>query len=395
MKLTSTHDNTRLSRSGPLRRSGPDGRGEALSPYPKAAWDLWTLRALWPDADWDDFLQLREDHLKALAREREALASLWAGGRSILAPGRSFLSEHPELKSGLIISFHQGPYQFLAEPFLNAGLEPVILLNKTARESFREPTLKLMKALGHRGKIEWVAVGEPGFVRSLIKAIKDQRPVLVYMDGNNGAEGMEGTRNMGQTYPLPGRDIRVRTGLARLLCRLQCPAHPVALHWGADGELVWEKQPTQHWTRKDDPNQVTRLLFDWCFSEIMKRPHQWQHWPMLREASACFTPGLGQGSVVPTALRDDFIRAFNICLDRSPDSVCMVLEKNVEVWPGDVLADLTDDRFFPAEGMRDEDLQSMREGKPTLKQLCEDHGSYWVKFHALRLCLLGVARLGG
>ncbi len=390
-----TNDNSRLSRSGTLRSSGPDRRAEASSQYPKAAWDLWTLRALWPEAEWDDFLQLREDHQKALAREREALAGLWAGDRSILAPGRSLLSSNPELKSGLILSFHQGPYQLLAEPFLAAGLEPVILLNQEARDSFREPTRKLMELLGHRGTIEWVAVGEKGFVRQLFKAVQDQRPVLVYMDGNNGAEGMAGTRSNGLTYALPGRDIKVRTGLARLLCRLQCPAHPVALHWDDDGELVWEKQPTQQWHRKDDPEQVTRLIFDWCFSEIMKRPHQWQHWPMLREASACFSPGLNQGSMVPAGLRDDFINAFNICLERSAGSVSLVLDKHVEVWPGDVLADLTDDRFFPAEGMQDQDLHTLRGGHPTLKQLCEEHGLHWVKFHALRLCLLGVARLGG
>ena len=206
---------------------------------------------------------------------------------------------------------------------------------------------------------------------------------------------MEGTRGRGLKYSLPGRDIRIRTGLARLLCRLQCAAHLVALHWDEAGDLVWEKEPTQHWTRKDDPDHVSRLMFDWCFSEIMKRPHQWQHWPMLRDASACFSPGLNQGSMVPRGLREDFIHSFNICLDRSPDSVCLVLDKHAEVWPGDVLADLTDDRFFPAEGLQDQDLLSLRNGRPTLQQLCDEHGLHWVKFHALRLCLLGMARLGG
>ena len=353
------------------------------------------MRALLPEAEWGDFLRLREDHQKALVREREALAGLWAGDRSILAPGRSLLEKHPELKSGLILSFHQGPYQLLVEPFLNAGLDPVILLHKTARDSFIEPTGKLMGLLGHKGKIEWVAVGETGFVRRLFQAIKDDRPVLVYMDGNSGAEGMAGTRDKGLNYSLPGRDIRLRTGLARLLCRLQCPAHPVAMHWDDDGELIWNKEPTQHWRRQDNPDHVTRLIFDWCFSEIMKRPHQWQHWPMLREASACFSTRFCEGTQVPAGLREDFIHAFDICLDRSAGSVRMVLEKEVEVWPGDVLADLTDDRFFPAEGLQDKDLKSMRCGQPTLKQLSQEHGLHWVKFHALRLCLLGLARLGG
>ncbi len=387
--------NLRPSRSGTLRCSGPDRRVEALAQNPSAVWDLWTLRALWPEAEWDDLLQLKDEHEQLLAREREALAGLWTGDQSILAPGRRFLEDHPEIKSGLVISFHQGPYNLLAEPYLAAGLDPVILLNPTAKGNFLHSTAKLKKRLGHRGEVEWIAVGEPGFVLRLFKVIRDGRPVLAYLDGNSGADGMNGTRKNGMTYTLPGRDIRVRTGLARLICRLQCLVHPVALHWSGEGELVWDKQPSQHWLRKDDPRQVTRLLYDWIFSEVLARPEQWQYWIMLRQASACFSPGMDQGSRVPTGLREDFIHAFNVCLERSAGSVRMLLDRSVEVWPGDVLVDLTEDRFYPAEGLRDQDLQSLRDSQPTLQKLSEEHGIHWVKFHALRLCLLGIARLGG
>jgi len=30
-----------------------------------------------------------------------------------------------------------------------------------------------------------------------------------------------------------------------------------------------------------------------------------------------------------------------------------------------------------------------------LQRLCQVHGRAWVEFHGLRLCLLGLARLGG
>jgi len=353
------------------------------------------LRALWPDAEWDDLLQLKDEHEQLLAREREALAGLGTGDQSILAPGRRFIKKHPEIKSGLVISFHQGPYNLLAEPFLDAGLDPVILLNPSARDNFIESTTKYKKRLGHRGEVEWITVGDPGFVRRLFKVIKDGRPVLVYLDGNSGIDGMDGTRKNGMTYTLPGRDIRVRTGLARLICRLQCQVHPMALHWSNDNKLVWEKQPSQQWSRKDDPRRVTQLLYDWVFSEVMTRPEQWNYWIMLRQASACFSPGMGQGTRVPAGLREDFIHAFYICLERSANSVRLLLDRNVEVWPGDVLVDLTEDRFYPAEGLRDQDLKSLRDHQPTLENLKEEHGLLWVKFHALRLCLLGMARLGG
>jgi hypothetical protein len=127
----------------------------------------------------------------------------------------------------------------------------------------------------------------------------------------------------------------------------------------------------------------------------MQRPDQWQYWAMLKESCACFAAA-GPGSPgVPTGLRDDLRRAFLTCLERSPATVRLVLEKSVAVWPGQVLADLSEDRFYPAAGLRDEDLEPLRSGRPTLADLREHHGESWVRFHGLRLCLLGMVRLGG
>ncbi|MBU2503256.1 hypothetical protein KJ682_18150, partial [bacterium] len=66
----------------------------------------------------------------------------------------------------------------------------------------------------------------------------------------------------------------------------------------------------------------------------------------------------------------------------------------VEVWREAFLADLSADRFYPAAGLRDQDLEILRTGRPTLAELSEYHGRAWVGFHGLRLCLLGMARLG-
>ena len=98
---------------------------------------------------------------------------------------------------------------------------------------------------------------------------------------------------------------------------------------------------------------------------------------------------------MPEGLRSDFQRSYAACLERSPDTVRLILEKAVEVWPGDVLADLSEDRFYPAAGLSDQDLEPLRRDHPTLAELIAYHGESWVRFHGLRLCLLGMARLGG
>ena len=394
-------DESRPPRSGSSRRSEPGRRvGEPVGDRREWSeadliWELWNLRALQPDACREDLLEIKRRQELVLAREREALAGLWTGDRDILAPGHGFLDRNPELKSGVTVSMHLGPYQLLAEPYLAAGLEPVILLNSRAMKSFQPATEALVKHLGHRTGIQWVPVGGRGFVRALVRAVRSGRPVLVYLDGNSGDKGMEETRNRGLKYSLPGRDIRVRTGLAKLVCRLGCPVHRVSLHWTDDWDLVWRRDPTLTWDRSDHPDLVTRVLFDWCFGRIMSRPEQWQYWAMLRESSSCFSSTLGDESRVPEGLRSDFQRSYAACLERSPDTVRLILEKAVEVWPGDVLADLSEDRFYPAAGLSDQDLEPLRRDHPTLAELIAYHGESWVRFHGLRLCLLGMARLGG
>ena len=382
-----------LSRSESSRRSGPGRRADWTQA--DVTWELWNLWALQPDASREDLLEIKRRQELVLAREREALAGLWTGDRDILAPGHGFLEQNPELAAGVTVSMHLGPYQLLAEPFLAAGLEPVILLNSRAMKSFKPGTEALVKHLGHRTSIEWAPVGGNRFVRQLIKAVRAGRPVLVYLDGNSGDRGMAETRNRGLRYSLPGREIRVRTGLAKLVCRLGCPVHRVSLHWSEDGNLVWRRDPTLTWSRTDHPDLVTRTLFDWCFGRIMARPEQWQYWAMLRQSSSCFSFTRLGDPRVPEGLRDDCRRAYDICLEKSPDTVRLILEKEVAVWPGDVLADLSEDRFYPASGLRDDDLETLREGRPTLTDLCAHHGESWVRFHGLRLCLLGMARLGG
>ncbi len=380
--------------SGPRRRGGDDPVPGGFR-YKDAVWELWNIRALWPEADLEFLAGIKRRQDAILAREREALAGLWSGDQAILAPGRSFLAENPELASGLTLSLHVGPYQLLAEPYLAAGLDPVILLNESALRTFREPTEKFLSHLGHQARITWIAVGRKSFVGDLVRAVRQQRPVLVYLDGNSGSRGMAETRQKGITFRLPGREIRVRTGLARLICRLGCPVHRVILHWDQAGRLVWRRFPTRRWVRDDDPAEVTRRLFDWAFRQVTARPEQWHYWAMLRESSACFGTGLLEQATVPPELREDFRKSYTACLEHSPRTVRLHLEHQVSIWPGDVLADLTDNRFYPAAGLRDDDLDILRKERPTLDRLCGMHGKAWVEFHGLRLCLLGLARLGG
>lgn len=358
-------------------------------------WELWNLRAFRPDAGPEDLERVRVARTRVLAEEREAFARLWSGDRSNLAPGHDFFARHGELRAGVTLSLHQGPYKLVPELFLDRGISPVVLVNDQALAKMKPDLERTAQRLGMSAPIRWIAVGAPRFAMDLLKEARAGRPIVVYFDGNSGGDGFAGTRDQGLPYRLPGREVRLRTGLARLVCRLGLPVHLVDVYWNDEFQPVWTKHATQQWSRDDDPDEVTRLLADWMFQRIQIRPEQWHFWVMLKESSACFSTARLNDPGIPAALRDDYRGAFLICCERSSATARLILQSRAEVWPGGVLADLTDDRFFDAAGLRDEDLEPLRRGEPTLAELEAFHGREWVRFHGLRLCLLGMARLGG
>jgi len=362
---------------------------------PGDRWELWNLRALQPQAGLADLAALKRRQLRIRRCEQGLQATVARGDQDHFTPGRCFLAANPDLASGLIVTMHIGPYQLLPEPFLTAGITPAVLLNREAFGRLRSRAERLQVWLRVAGQLDWIPIDSPYFVRKMITALREKRPLLVFLDGNGGLGGSERTREQGMMYSLPGRDIRVRTGLGRLIARLRCPVHPLVVRWGENGEVVWRRQTGLDLDTGEDPERITRRLYDWGFGEVLNTPEQWSYWDMLKGSYACFSRSRLEADRMPGSVRADFDRAFRICLDRSPDTVRLTLTKKVEVWPGDVLANLTDDCFYEAAGLAEGHLEALGAGRQTLAGLCRRFGREWVRFHGLRLCLLDLAHLQG
>jgi len=178
-------------------------------------WELWNLQALDPDADLTSLQVLRKQRNQFQEFENKALAALVRHQYEPLLPGRNLFRKHPELAHGLIVTMHIGPSQFLPEPLLYTGIGGTILLNHQAEKKLRPEAEKLSSLLCHRGKLDWVSVESPGFIRRLIRNLTNGQPVIVFLDGNTGVGGIKATRERGVDYQLPGRQIRVRGGLGR------------------------------------------------------------------------------------------------------------------------------------------------------------------------------------
>jgi hypothetical protein len=364
-------------------------------PHPsRAPWELWILRALEPEADLARLAELKRRRRRVEELETRMYERIVTRREEYLTPGARLLRGAPELREGLVVTMHVGPYQLLPTPWLEAGIIPGVLATAAAHAQLAGPADRLARALRLEGRVEWIPIDSDFFVRRMLAVLRERRPLLVFLDGNVGVGGSARTRQDGLPYRLPGREIRVRTGLARIACRLGCPVHPVVVRWDRTGLPAWRRAPTQSWAAGDSPPEVTRLLYDWGFGEVLAAPEEWTYWNVLKESFACFERGRLTAAGLAPGLREDYRRAFETCLERAPETVRLVLDKRAEVWPGDVLANLTDDVFHAAEGLEPEQLDWLCGGR-RLAEIRDRYGSSWTRFHALRLCLLDLARLAG
>ncbi len=366
-----------------------------VAPVTTSPWDLWVLQALDPTATAADVDALVQARRRCGDLEAELFRRLKRGETGLLQPGRRLLAERPELTRGLVVTLHLGPYSLVLEPYLAAGRPLHVLVNRAAMERLKPVADGLGDLLGHRSSVAWHPVDDPGCARELLRALRADEPLLAFIDGNQGRDGLTGTRRDGLPFQLPGRRIRVRTGLARFAARTGCAVHPVCVRWGdRPDQLEWRLQPTQRWTRHDDPQAIARHLYSWVFHEVAAAPGQWSYWSMLGGAAECFVDDPAH-QAVPPALRRDYGRAFAIALARSADTVRLEVETQLAIWPGDLLADLGHDAFYDAGGLTPADLDLLQDGAPTLSELVTARGAAWVSRHGLRLCLLGLARLTG
>ena len=355
-------------------------------------WNLWKLQALFPDAT-PAFLAGLRGRAAEIADLEEAVLRRGEGDlEALVREARAFIDTRPELQSGLIPTMHMGPYALLPAIFLMSGITPAVVLDRAALDRIRPTADAQRRRLALDGNVEWIATDGDTFVTRMLRALRNGRPVLVYLDGNRGAGGMEATRDHGLPFGLPGRTIRLRTGLGRLIDRIGCPVHCVNVRWKRDGRLEWRAVDIGPLEAETGAVEITRRLYDWLFGEVLETPEQWSFWEMLGEASDCFARDR-LGDPDRERLRDRSA-AFTRALETGAATTRVALKKTVEVWEGDLLVDLAGQNFYSAEGMSDASLDLLRWGRePTLQAMIADCGERWVRRHLLRLHLLDLLDL--
>jgi hypothetical protein len=341
-------------------------------------WNLWNLKTLFPNYGPEDLATILAEGQSFDQRQ----ANLFAQPQRALAllgkPATKFLNMNPELGKGLVISLHLGPYSLAPVPWLLSGRDVHVLVNRMSLAEIKPIYDGIQNHLSLPGKIIWVPIEGQHFALKIVRALRRGKTVFAFLDGNDGLGGSPETLREGMTYELPGRTIKVRTGLARLAARCNAPIHSIYTRWPDTGDFTWERGPTWEPDQHLKPENTTKAMFDWAFGVVTKNPPQWKCWNMLTGVYTSFTNEANHAPLVAI-----------------PENSIVKWTQRGKLWPGDMLEDLAGHCFYSAEGLTANDITRLKcPGGAPVGDLKTALGEDWVARHLSRLKTLGFVSWG-
>ncbi len=345
-------------------------------------WDLWHLKTLfprWGETELEALLRVGAAHDQ---RQQELFGDPRRAYRRFETPARDVITNHPDLGTGLTLSLHLGPYSLAPVPWLIAGHDVHLLVNRSSLAEIRPVYDTLQTLLELPGQIIWVPIEGQGFVLRLLKALRRRQPVFAFVDGNDGLAGCEGTLEQGIVHSLPGRDIRVRTGLARLALMLRCPVHTLVTVWNDNGGFDWQRGPTWQWPRGTSAPQATRTVFTWAFDQIAAHPAQWRAWNMLTGVCDSFRDSASE-------MAPEFNDMWEVSAVEHRHRL-LKWRRPATVWPGGMLEDVAGNCFYDSGGILPKDLQLLQDSDSfSPAEVGQRLGDCWIDVHLPRLVALG------
>ncbi len=202
-------------------------------------------------------------------------------------------------RPGIICTFHTGAYRHLNYVLMQMGVPISIVMAGRAIRGEQRLLDKLAVRMAESGQdqkpdVEFIDAELPHALFRMAKAAKHGRSLLVYIDGNTGAQGSataDAARNL-LAIPFCGWQMNVRQGVAALAYRLQVPLYPII----CERELGWglhlsHRLTYWHFNRicplPDEPQaafaaRATKRLYGLLEQFVAQKPDQWEGWLNLQ-----------------------------------------------------------------------------------------------------------------
>lgn len=185
----------------------------------------------------------------------------------------------------VIGTFHVGSYRLINHLLVRRGVRIALLVSNTVRQRQGADFLSGSRLAGTDNPCTLITADHPMAGLHILRAIKNGRTVVGYLDGNRGAAG----RQHMHVLPFLNVHIHARIGLAHLARRAGVPFYGVLSKRNADGRIaIWKNRSI--YTNRDErarisPEAATEMLYSDLAELLKQKPWQWDQWYYLHE---CF-----------------------------------------------------------------------------------------------------------
>lgn len=186
--------------------------------------------------------------------------------------------------TNIYAAFHYGSYRIINCVLHEHKVDYVIAVNRFLLQSeFHKQTMENLKNIGNKsGKdinVQFIDVESNAGIVQMIRALREGKSVVVYIDGGRGLGGFGGNNERLEKVDFLNKKITARGGVAFLSHHTQVPIVPV-LSWRS---LDYTKSYIEFFEkiipvgeRQQYITEVTQTLWDMFSAKLVLDPTQWE-----------------------------------------------------------------------------------------------------------------------
>jgi len=265
-------------------------------------------------------------------------------------------------RGAIVCTQHLGPYRRIFHELLRRGHAVHLLVDAKVARSFKPQAATQLRRQGwsmerieqHLGELEILNAEQPGSVQQMLRALRANEMVLVYLDGNTGVSAPgEGTRRHANnvTVGFFGHPITVRRGVCQIAHATGASLVPLFARWEAGHRPMMRflepVRPEPDEARDTFARRGMRRLFQLSERAIRRDPEQYEEWVHVHRWRST-----ERGSEKESARDDEDLAAARRELREVPDRRLRVDPGRaavLQVGSREVLVDGVEGRILPAD----------------------------------------------
>lgn len=192
--------------------------------------------------------------------------------------------------TGILITFHYGPYRLLPKLLVQMGYQVTLLVSGAVLErEIEHYRLELEDAGMLQDQLECIDANQANSLRHILRAIKNKRLVLLFLDADEGVGKEEvGIGEHKLAVPFGSHFFYWRTNIFKLACRFGIPVHCTFMK-RANSPVQWKITPFMN--IMDTAYGSSEELMMRAFSALQMAFHQmmnqgwiyWENWAFIHQ----------------------------------------------------------------------------------------------------------------